>query len=145
MPLESSCSSQHYFFLMFTSRCKDLVHVKKLKFKCLLCCCCCLIGSIKIILNPISSGTTKWVAILCNCPFSFFFFLFFLPYCPFIWNFFADKRRTKRSLRSWNESFCSRQGWSQIKTALCAVDYLESKPSLKSHLKQSPFAKDRCL
>ena len=32
---------------------------QKLKFKCVLCCCCCLIGSIKIILNPISSGTTK--------------------------------------------------------------------------------------
>ena len=86
---------------------------QKLKFKCsLCCCCCCLLGSIKIILNPISSGTTKWVAILCNCLFSFFFF--FLPCDPFIWNFFSDKRRTKGSFRSWNESFRSRQGWSQM-------------------------------
>ena len=28
MLLESSCSPKHYFFLMFTSRCRDLVHVK---------------------------------------------------------------------------------------------------------------------
>ena len=145
MPLESSCSSQHYFFSHVYIKMQGPSPCQKLKFKCVLCCCCCLIGSIKIIHNPISSGTTKWVAILCNCPFSFFFFLFFLPYCPFIWNFFADKRRTKRSLRSWNESFRSRQGWSQIKTALCQVYYLGCKPRLKNHLKHSPFAKDRCL
>ena len=71
-----------------------------------------------------------------------FFLDFCFPYYPFIWNFFADKRRTKRSLRSWNESFRSGQGWSQIKTALCAIYYLECKPRLGSHLKQSPFAKD---
>lgn len=35
------------------------------------------LGSIKIILNPISSGTTKLVAIPCNCPFSYFFFFFY--------------------------------------------------------------------
>ena len=84
------------FFLMFTSRCKDLVHVRNWSLSCRLCCCCCPLGSIKIILNRISSGTTKWVAILCNCPFSFFFFLFFFYHAILL---FEISLQTREELR----------------------------------------------
>ena len=97
MLLESSFSPKHYFLSHVYIKMQGPTGspCQKLKFKCLLCCCCSL-GSIKIILNPISSGTTKWVSILCNCPFSFFFFLFFFYHAILL---FEISLQTREELR----------------------------------------------